>query len=210
MDATAQLRENTDVSVVARAEPLIVRSVACAELELMQQIEPALHDGRAVGCVVPDGGVAFIIESVLDRRERAALALTTLAGRAVARMSPTDRAAEIRAMDTDFTTSERAASAGLIFRAPDRTIGRLTRIDGIVHEIRERAGRAEMIVLTTVGAMGDRFRVIAPTLPGDDVVSGARVRVYGMHAAMRTVQFLGEDHLEAVVYAVLVVARSQP
>lgn len=169
----------------------------------------AIDAGAPIVCVMDDGGIGFRVPVDSNIERRRALAAATLTYRTFESMPLERQTRELQAMDREARRGD-WSTAGLILRAPDRTRGRPARIDGLVISARESAGSTSLRIEPN-GLMGASFDVILPGIAYDQVVTGARVRVYGVHADERT-----ETAADAatttipLVYAMVVVPITSP
>lgn len=147
----------------------------------MSRVRPGLESGAEIICRPEDGGTGFSVapDSNRDRRRRVAAAL--IVARYIGAMSPQRAQRELRSMASEAQGGDRAySSIGLVFRNPERTLGKLLVFEGAASTVRERDGVTTMQVVADLVAR-QRVNVVLPTIPADDVVAGARVRVYGIH-----------------------------
>lgn len=190
---------------------VIVRSTNCTDDAAMRALGAALVDGGApVACVLPDGGAAFTIPPDTSVRRRGALLVAMALIRQLATMSAAQRAREIDEMDREARTDhDHWTTPGLIFRAPERQLGRMTRIEGEARDVREHDGETELTINTDLLGQ-ERFAVRFPGIADDRVVTGARVRAYGFYVEATTVTDPLRSVMVPVVYAGALVAVADP
>lgn len=168
---------------------------------------PAFATGAEIVCNTEDGGVGFVIPSHPNGRRRRVMAIAVITARHVSQMGERDRRAEFRAMDRESRSGRDGyTSPGLVMRNPERTIGQMIVLDGVATNVRERDGVTSMRVIADIAAR-ERFEVVLPVVADQGVVSGARVRVYGIHVDTEEVHSsMHGDIPQPVIYAVAAVA----
>lgn len=141
------------------------------------EVPEAARARRYTSCELPDGGVAWTIAPEPDRRRRNML----IAARAFAvesRRDPDRVRREVAAMEREAASTDRWILPGLLFRAPERSTGRLVRIEGAALDVREEGGETFLaIALDVLGR--ERIEVTYPGIASDRLVNGADVVVYG-------------------------------
>jgi cytochrome c-type biogenesis protein CcmE len=134
---------------------------------------------RALSCSTPDGGVVWTAEPEANENHAVAVMLA-YAMAAEARVNPARVQAELRTMDRESTSTDRNwVPPGLLFRAPERSVGKFVRIEGAAQEVRENNGETTLtIALDMLGR--ERIDITYPGIASDRVVNGADVVVYGV------------------------------
>jgi hypothetical protein len=162
---------------------VVATFATCAETEVLANIRPALEANAPFTCRLADGGVAFRINPNADRRLRFCLALATVMHRQLSVMPPAERERERVRMDAELRArDEHWVTPGLILRSPERAALRFVRLTGTARDVRDEDVGTSFAMLpdaTITEFVG--FRIVAPFRPDDDVVAGARVRVYGIY-----------------------------
>lgn len=132
-----------------------------------------------LACSTPDGGIVWTMEAEANILRRAA-AVTAHVYAAEAAVNPAGFRAELRTMDRESASGDSHwALPGLLFRAPERSVGKFVRIEGAAQEVREDSGETTLtIALDMLGR--ERIDITYPGIASDRVVNGAEVVVYGI------------------------------
>jgi hypothetical protein len=161
-----------------------------------------LDSDRTVTCTLSDGGVAWTLEPSENEPYRQASFFRHLFIADVRSGHPDVVTAVLRSFDADVLRTDgrgTAASAGMLFRAPDRMIGRVTRFDGVAQNVHEE--NRETLLTVAVDMLGrERIDVLYPGIANDRVVNGAEVVVYGICSGSRAIRtHLGDGVVPEVV-----------
>lgn len=191
--------------VDAGPAPVTVTDATCDDGDRLAPLLRGIEAGAQVSCVLSDGGIAFTIPAGPPRRSFALLMVHAIQ-RQVDAVGSGGWSREIARMEAEAHTDVRHwAAPGLVLRAPERTRGKFVRLDGVAEEVREEGG-ATRLAIDMLGH--ERFEVELPRLAPDDVVSGARVRAYGIYydATTRTTA-LGSGPVPRIMAVAVVATR---
>ncbi len=166
-----------------------------------------LDSEAPVVCAHSDGGVVWTLPGGESREFREAHFYRNMirADRAAGRDEVTNDF--IRRCDEDIRGSgNRCVDMGMLFRAPARMVGRMTRIEGTAHRVREENDQTVMtLFLDMLGHQ--RVDVIYPGLANSQVVDGAEMLIYGVATGSHTTETIRGEEVVPEVAAFGMIVR---